>query len=178
MKPDWDRLMKKYKEHETILIADVDCTAGGKSLCSSIGVQGYPTIKYGDPAALDKYEGGRTYTDLEKFASGLKPKCSPSNIALCDDDQKAKIEALQALAPADLAKAIKEGEAEIEAAEALFKSELEKLQAKYKTLSEEKDATIAAVKEGGLGMKKAVQAAAKAAAKAAKKAAKKAKAEL
>lgn len=169
MKPDWDKLMKKFKDHETILVADVDCTAAGKALCGTVGVQGYPTIKYGDPAALDKYEGGRTYRDLEKFAGDLKPKCSPSNIALCDDDQRAKIEALQALAPADLAKAIKEGEAEIEAAEAHFKSELELLQAKYKTLSEEKDATIAAVKDGGLGMKKAVQAAAKAAKKAAKK---------
>lgn len=32
------------------MIADVDCTAEGKSLCDEQGVQGFPTIKYGASA--------------------------------------------------------------------------------------------------------------------------------
>ena len=45
MKPDWAKLLKEYKDSASVVIADVDCTAGGKYLCSDIGVQGYLTIK-------------------------------------------------------------------------------------------------------------------------------------
>lgn len=175
MKPDWDKLMKQFKDHATILVADVDCTAGGKELCNTVGVKGYPTLKYGDPNALEAYEGGRTLADLKKFAAGLKPGCSPANIDLCDDAEKAEIEKVQALSDEELAESIKTGESEMEAAEKNFKEELEKLQATYKKLSDDKDAKIAAIKDAGLGLKKSVQAARKKAAKDAKKAAKKAK---
>jgi len=174
MKPDWDKLMKEFKDHPTILVGDVDCTAGGKALCNTVGVKGYPTIKYGDPNALEAYEGGRSLKDLKKFASGLKPSCSPANIELCDDAEKAAIEEVQAMSDEDLAKAIKTGTDEMEKAESDFKEELEKLQATYKKLSDAKDAKIAAIKDAGLGLKKSVQASRKKAAKDAKKAAKKA----
>jgi len=159
MKPAWDKLMKKYKDSETILIADVDCTAGGKDLCSTIGVQGYPTIKYGDPSSLEKYEGGRTYKDLEKFATTLKPSCSPSNIHLCDDAQRKEIEDIESLSDEELATSIQEGEDAIKAAEKLFETELEKLQASFKQLQEDKEKTIADVKASGLSLKKSVRAA-------------------
>jgi len=156
MKPDWDKLMKKYKDHETILVADVDCTAGGESLCKTVGVKGYPTIKHGDPNSLSDYQGGRTYKDLEKFASTLKPSCSPANIDLCDDEAKAEIEALNKMDLKELKKLIKDGDKEIADAEANFKDEVEKLQAKYKSLMEAKDEKIAAIKDAGLGLKKSV----------------------
>jgi len=159
MKPAWDKLMKKYKDSETILIADVDCTAGGKELCSTVGVQGYPTIKYGDPSSLEKYEGGRTYKDLEKFATTLKPSCSPSNIRLCDDAQRKDIEDIESLSDEELATSIQEGEDAIKAAETLFETELEKLQATFKQLQEDKEKTIADVKASGLSLKKSVSAA-------------------
>lgn len=149
--------MKKFKKHETILIADVDCTADGKSLCATVGVQGYPTLKHGDPNSLEDYKGGRDYKDLLKFAKSLKPSCSPSNIDLCDDKQKAEIEEVSKLSIEELDDAIKEGEEKIKAAEKLFETSLEKLQAKYKKLSEEKEATIADVKTGGLSLKKSVR---------------------
>lgn len=60
MKPAWDKLMKKWnssKRAATSLVADVDCTAAGKPLCDQAGVQGFPTIKWGDPNNLEKYEG-------------------------------------------------------------------------------------------------------------------------
>merc|ERR1712072_1677520 len=75
------------------LVGDVDCTAAGKPLCDSNGVKGFPTIKYGDPSALEDYKGGRDYDALKKFADeNLKPMCSPSNLDLCDDEKKAEIE--------------------------------------------------------------------------------------
>ena len=41
MKPDWDKLVKEFDDHATTLVADVDCTAGGKPLCDKVGVRGY-----------------------------------------------------------------------------------------------------------------------------------------
>jgi len=97
MKPAWDALMAEYKNHKTILVADVDCTAAGKPLCDQVGVRGYPTIKYGDPSDLQDYKGGRDEKALKEFAKGLKPACSPANIDLCDDEKKAQIAKLQAM---------------------------------------------------------------------------------
>jgi len=157
MKPAWDELMEEYEGNPSILIADVDCTAAGKPLCDANGVQGFPTIKYGDPNALEKYEGGRDYDSLKKFADdNLKPLCSPSNMDLCEDDQKAELETLLATPIEELEKLITEGEAKIEEAETTFKTELQKLQDSYQALMKTKDDTIAEVKSSGLGQMKSV----------------------
>jgi len=161
MKPAWDALMAEYSSHPTILVADVDCTAAGKPLCDQVGVKGYPTIKYGDPANLEDYKGGRDEATLKAHAKTLKPACSPANIELCDDSAKAEIEALQALPAAELDAKISEKEKILEEAEATFKTEVEKLQKKYEELMKVKDEKEAAVKDAGLGLMKAVKAAAK-----------------
>merc|ERR1711959_808542 len=129
MKPDWDKLMKAFKDDESRLIADVDCTTGGKALCDQVGVRGYPTIKHGDPNNLEDYKGGRDYAALEKFAKGLKPVCSPAKMDLCE-------------------------------AEKFFTDEVDKLQKQYQKLQEDKETTITAVKDSGLGLMKSVKAAA------------------
>jgi len=161
MKPAWDKLMKKFAKSTTVLVGDADCTADGESLCQEIGVQGYPTIKYGDPSALEDYSGGRDFDELKKFTEELKPSCSPANIDLCDDDKKKEITDLQAMASDDLDAKIEEKEKEQTEAEEKFKSEVEKLQATYEKLSKEKDDAIKAVKESGLGLMKAVKAGSK-----------------
>lgn len=93
MKPAWDKLIDEFKGSPTSLVADVDCTAGGKELCEKHGVQGYPTIKYGDPTDLKPYEGGRSFEDLKKFADeNLGPSCGPEHMELCSDEVKKKIE--------------------------------------------------------------------------------------
>jgi len=158
MKPAWDQLMEKFKDSKTALIADVDCTVH-QDLCGKHGVQGYPTIKYGDPNNMEDYQGGRSYDDLEKFANeNLGPSCGPANLDLCDADQKKKIEEASAMSEADLDAKIKTEEKRIEDAEENFKKEVEKLQATYEKLSKDKDETIAAVKKEGLGMLKSVRA--------------------
>jgi len=162
MKPDWDKLMNKFKTHATTLVADVDCTAdNGKPLCNEHGVKGFPTIKHGDPSALDLYEGGRDFKSLSKFADSIKPSCSPNNIDLCDDEARAKIESIQALSLEEITTQIAEGEAALAEAEATFKAEVAKLQATYEGLQKIKEAAQAAVKAQGLGLLKSVAAAKK-----------------
>jgi len=160
MKPDWDKLMKAFKDDESRLVADVDCTTDGKALCDQVGVRGYPTIKHGDPNNLEDYKGGRDFSALEKFAKGLKPVCSPAKMDLCEPEMKEKILELQKLSAADLDKQIKEKEAEIEKAEKFFTDEVDKLQKSYQKLQEDKEATVTAVKDSGLGLMKSVKAAA------------------
>ena len=151
--------MAKFADSPTALIADIDCTTDAKSLCDANGVRGYPTLKYGDPSALEDYQGGRDMESLTKFAEeNLKPVCSPSNIDLCDDDKKAEINKFADMAPADLDKLISEKEAEMEAAETNFKDEVQKLQDAYQKLSTDKDEKLAEIKASGLGLMKAVKA--------------------
>merc|ERR1711959_835568 len=93
MKPAWDKLMEEFKDSKTALVADVDCTVH-QDLCSKYGVQGYPTIKYGDVNNLEDYQGGRSLEDLQTFAKeNLGPTCGPANLDLCDAEQKKKVEA-------------------------------------------------------------------------------------
>lgn len=86
--------MDDFKDSPTALVADVDCTTEGKDLCETHGVQGFPTIKYGDPSDLQEYNGGRSYEDLKAFADeNLGPTCGPGeNIVHCDETVKAAIE--------------------------------------------------------------------------------------
>jgi len=159
MKPDWDKLMAEFKDSKTALVADVDCTAGGKALCDSIGVRGYPTIKHGDPSNMEDYKGGRTLADLQKFArENLGPTCGPANVDLCDADNKALIEKYQTMSKADLEKAIKEADDKVAKAETDAKAFIEGLQKQYEAKNKEKEDLVAEIKNSGLGMMKAVAA--------------------
>mmetsp|Transcript_59910 Transcript_59910/g.110995 ORF Transcript_59910/g.110995 Transcript_59910/m.110995 type:complete len:169 (-) Transcript_59910:285-791(-) len=156
MKPDWDKLISQFKDHKDTLIADVDCTAGGKSLCEEVGVRGYPTIKYGDPGDLQDYKGGRDFNALKKFAEGLGPQCSPANLDLCDDEKKKKIDEYLALTSAKRAEMIKEAESKMEKLESDFKAFVDGLQKSYKEASDKKDKGIEEIKNSGLGLLKSV----------------------
>jgi len=161
MKPAWDKLMAEYKGSSSALVADVDCTDSGKQLCEDHGVEGFPTIKWGDPSALEDYEGGRDFEELQEFAKeNLKPLCSPSNIDLCDDEKKAQIQEYQKMDASKLAEKISEAEEGLKAAETKFEEEVQKLQDKYEQLEKEKTKTIADIKGSGLSLMKAVQKAA------------------
>jgi len=119
MKADWEKLMDDFKDSPTALVGDVDCTADGKPLCDSNGVQGFPTIKYGDVGDLKDYQGGRTYEDLKKFADeNLGPTCGPGeNLELCDAEMRPKIEAYAKMSAGKLEgkirKAVKDFEVEM-----------------------------------------------------------------
>jgi hypothetical protein len=156
MKPAWDRLMIKYKDHPTILVADVDCTADGKSLCFEKGVNGYPTIKSGSPDNLEDYSGDRDFESLEKHASRLKPVCSIAKKELCSEEQRAELDALLAMDNADLESFIKKQDDARAEAERVFKAGVDRLQETFKQLSATKEATLEKIKESGVGQYKAV----------------------
>jgi len=150
--------MDEYKDSKSSVVADVDCTAGGKPLCDSNDVKGFPTIKYGDPNNLEKYEGGRDFDALSEFAkANLGPSCGPANMDLCSDAEKAEIEKIQAMSDADLDASIEEKEKTIADAEAKFKAAMEDLQATHKKLEAAKAATEKEVKDSGLAMLKVVK---------------------
>ena len=76
MKPAWDKLMDAFADSKTALVADVDCTASGKPLCDSNGVQGFPTIKLWpgkDKKNPVDFDGSR---DLDGFTAFLKARVS------------------------------------------------------------------------------------------------------
>lgn len=156
MKPDWDKLMKEFKNSETTIVADVDCTAAGEELCSTHGVEGYPSLKFGDPNALEDYEGDREFGALRDFAKGLKPSCSPSNPDLCEGEEREKLDALMATPNEELSEKIAAEEKKIVDAEETFKKEVDELQERYEKLEKEKAAVTKEVKAGGLGLMKAV----------------------
>jgi thiol-disulfide isomerase/thioredoxin len=157
MAPDWETLAEEFAADKVGLVAEVDCTTAGKPLCDANGVRGFPTLKYGDPSALEDYKGSRALKDLSKFAKeNLKPVCSIANIDLCDDEKKAQIQKYQAMAKEDLEKLVAEDEKALEEAEKNFSDAVAKLQADYQKISEEKDETLAKIKDSGLSLMKAV----------------------
>lgn len=160
LKPAWDELMKTYAGHPDVLVAESDCDGAGKELCREMQVQGYPTLKYGDPASLTDYQGARDLDGLKRFADAeLRPACSPSRLELCDPAQRERIAALEALAPAELEAEIAKSESTLQELEATFKADVEQLQAQYKELQDSKRDAVAAVRADGLGLMRAVQAA-------------------
>jgi len=167
MKPAWDKLMSSYADSKSVLIADVDCTAGGKSLCEKHGVSGYPSIKYGEPTALKDYEGGREGRDLETFAAeNLGPTCGPDNLDLCDAVDKKFIDKFKKWDIDELDMSIEEKEAKIKTMEAAGKKvvdaknkQVKDLEAKVEKEGKKKDTAIEkAKKESGYSYMKAVKA--------------------
>lgn len=167
MKPTWDKLMKTWNAaHTDSIVADVDCTGKGKSLCDEVGVKGYPTLKWGDPSNLEAYQGGRDFTALEKFAKeNLKPLCSPTNLHLCDEEKKKEIIDLQAMPIADLEAQVAEKNKLLKELDETFEAGVKELQETYQKMQKEKDENIAEIKNSGLGLMSAVLASAKAASK-------------
>jgi len=118
MKPDWDTLMADYQDSKDSLVGDVDCTAGGKSLCEKHDIKGYPTIKYGDPTDMKDYEGERKLDAFKTFAAeNLGPTCGPATIDLCDEVDKKFITKFQKWDIDELDMAIEEKDASMKSIE-------------------------------------------------------------
>lgn len=157
IKPAWDKLMKAYDGDKGALVADVDCTAEGKPLCEEHGVEGFPTLKWGDPSALEDYDGGREYKDLLAFAKeNLKPLCSVANIDLCDADKKQHIVAYLAMSTSDLSSKVADADKEMKEASETFDKEVKMLNDKYEELEKAKAEKIKELKDSGVSIMKSV----------------------
>lgn len=170
MKPDWDKLSSTYADSKTVVIAHVDCTADGKSLCEKHGIQGYPTIKYGEPENLRDYStyvtnGKRDLASLEKFAAEhLDTTCGPDNLDLCDETDKKFIAKFKKWDIDELDMAIEEEEVNIKNIEAAGKKvvdglekELQSLRATFEKERKKKDSSVENTKKE-TGYMKAVKA--------------------
>jgi len=156
--PAWSKLEAKFEGHASGFVGSVDCTAEGKEICDGNGVQGFPTLKWGDPSALEDYEGGRDYEQLEAFANdNLKPICSLANLDLCDDEKKAIIEGFNAMSVEELSAAIEDTEQKVKDEEDKFGAEVEKLQNQYEDLDQIKNGKIAELKGDTFGIMKALR---------------------
>jgi hypothetical protein len=148
MKPAWDALSQDYEGSKTVLVADVDCTASGKSLCARFKVSGFPTIKYFNPPnhVGEDYDGGRSLDQLRAFAkSSLKIACSPTSKSSCSKEELVQLEKDLAIPAAErtaeLVKIYEAMDADAEKHDAY----LEELQAKYDEAEEALEARNAAV---------------------------------
>ena len=148
MKPAWDALSQEFEGSKTVLVADVDCTASGKSLCARFQVSGFPTIKYFNPPnhVGEDYDGGRSLDQLRAFAkSSLKIACSPTSKSSCSKEELAQLEKDLAIPAAErtaeLVKIYEAMDADAEKHDAY----LEELQAKYDEAEEALEARNAAV---------------------------------
>lgn len=159
MKPAWDKLMVEFEDSTTSVVADVDCTAGGKSVCDSVGVRSYPSIKYGDPNNLEEYKGGRDFDSLKKFAeSHLGPSCGPANLEVCSNAKKEIIDKFSKMTPSDLEAFIKEKSDFVIRSKNAYKTFTDSLQKQYLQAKAKMDKDMAAVVDSGLAFAKAVAA--------------------
>ena len=138
MKPDWDSLAKEYEGSDKVLIADADCTAGGKPLCDQMGVRGFPTIKSFAPGDEDGevYEGGRDLKSLKKFASELGPGCNIDNYDICTPEQKEKLDTYIAMDADTRISKIATLSSSLKDAESTHSKLLDSLQAQFKASQE------------------------------------------
>lgn len=129
--------MDEYKDSASAVIADVDCTAAGKSLCEKHDIGGYPTIKYGDPKSLQDYDGGRDLASLKTFAAeNLGPVCGPKNLDLCDENEKKFIEKYKKWDVDELDTKIEEGEEKLTKIRDAAEKEVQKLKRKISDIEE------------------------------------------
>ena len=139
MKPAWDKLGSKYKDHASVMIVDVDCTADGAQTCQKMGVQGYPTIKYflaGDKKGKD-YKQGRDFSSLKSFAESKlnKPVCDAATKKGCAKNEVSFIEKHEGKSPDELKEVAKEKAdelKEIRKARSEAESELKQKQREWK----------------------------------------------
>jgi len=134
MKPTWDSLAQEYEGSAKILIADVDCTAGGKDLCEKFGIEGFPTIKYFNPPddQGEDYEGGRDLEDFKAFAStSLGPSCSAGTRENCSPEQLVELDAVLLIPAADREKELEEIQTALSTAQEVHDELLKSLQAQY-----------------------------------------------
>jgi len=135
MKPDWDALGAEFKDSTKVVIADVDCTAGGKSLCDKYGVRGYPTIKYFNPPDEEgeDYKGGRDLAALKKFVeTELGPGCSVDTKENCSAEQLASLQTYIDMPAEERDSKLTEMKKALADAEEAHNELLKKLQAQFK----------------------------------------------
>jgi protein disulfide-isomerase-like protein len=142
LKPVWDELSEKVE----IVVGEVDCTVE-KDLCSKHGVTGYPTIKYSTGHGWKKYDSGRTLEAFETFVDKQMQDGCLDDEELCSEADLLKLEEFKNLSVEDIHRRLDNNKESVDVAELLFKDHVERLQASYKTLTDEKSAKLGELTE-------------------------------
>lgn len=148
MAGDWERLGKEITD-SNIVIAEVDCTSEvAEEICEENNVQGFPTLKYGDGLSLEDYQGSRDFDEMLVFAKNhLKPTCSPRNVDLCGEEEKAIIDKFMAMSYEELEKVMEDVEDNLDDLDAALEEETQKLQDEYAQIMQKKNIEIKKAKE-------------------------------
>jgi protein disulfide-isomerase A6 len=133
MAPAWSKLTADFEDNENVVVAEVDCTVE-RELCEEHGIQGFPTIKQGNPILLEDYQGSRSYQALKAFADDLKPRCGFFNLELCDESERKQLEEMMALSEEELEAKISERDEKVVEAQKIFEKAVEGLQMKFNEL--------------------------------------------
>ncbi|KAG7347515.1 thioredoxin [Nitzschia inconspicua] len=152
MARDWDKLTDEWQGHEVGLVAEVDCTdtqkGGGKKLCDHLGIESFPTLKYGDPSN----NGGRSFQEMNDFAKkNLIPLCSIENFEICDSETKLLLKRLTEMDKSELKELIKEEEKKLEDAEKEYKNKVDELTIQYEVAEKIRRKAVDEVMNGHLG---------------------------
>lgn len=158
MASDWEKLAAEYDGNDDIIIAEVDCTADdSEDICDDENIEGFPTIKYGDPTFLEDYEGERTYQDLSAFAKEhLKPSCSLKSTHLCSRIELTKFQAYLKMSVEDIEEAIEAINETIDALNEAMDEAIERLEQAYEELIATSEKIKADAKNSDYGIMKAV----------------------
>jgi len=149
MANDWVELGKAMVEEKPdLLIAEVDCTAEeSESICEENGIEGFPTLKYGDADFLESYEGSREFDEMYSFATtALKASCSPKNIDNCSDEEKEILEKIMAMSIEELEADVNAFDEMMEKSEEEFDESTEVLEQEYMAMMEASKKTKAEAK--------------------------------
>jgi len=144
--------MDMFEKSTILLIAEVDCEGKGEDLCGSLGIEGYPSLKYGDVNQLEDYIGTFGFDELLEFVGkNLAPICSPAHLDLCSADQKKKIDTMYNQGIDKLEATLSEFEKKVESTESYHEKQMDQMyeayEKKYDKLLGDKEKNLQALKE-------------------------------
>ena len=136
MASDYEKLANTHASDKSKVIAEVDCTAeASQPLCQEYGVQGFPTLKFGDPTLLEDYSGDRSFEAMDKFVKEeLKLACSPFALDLCNEEEQQIISKIEQMSDEELAETIAKAEQTLADADEELKQGVEGLQTKFESM--------------------------------------------
>lgn len=150
--PDFDKLRKLYADTPNVMVAMIDCTAGGQGTCGEHQVQGYPSIKTIVDGKMMEYNGGRDFNSMKREIEtkcNPRPACSLESKEACSPEARTILEESEKMSKAERSAKIKEVEQEIKDA----KKQASELEKKAKKLAESLDI----IKAGGVTVEKVEQ---------------------
>lgn len=130
-------LAAEWADSDVGLIAEVDCTTDQtQELCAD--VDGFPTLRFGEPSSLEDYDGQREYADMSAFAKeNLKPSCGLTHLELCDEVTKKVIAEYQEMSSGDLEDLAQEVYTKIEELEQIASEKIMALESEINAIIDE-----------------------------------------